>query len=64
MGLQKQSQTLTCEATRLSQQLQMLQKDVQDKQQLHKHTREMYAAHLQEQQATVEVYTSHCNFNA
>lgn len=38
-ALQKQSQTLTAETTRLSQQLQMLQKDVQDKKQLHKHTR-------------------------
>ncbi|KAL3146952.1 hypothetical protein ABBQ38_014921 [Trebouxia sp. C0009 RCD-2024] len=63
LALQKQSQTLTCEAARLSQQLQMLQKDVQDKQQLHKHTRDLYSAHLQEQQATVEEYTSHCNYN-
>ena len=38
-ALQKQSQTLTAEAARLSQQLQMVQKDMQDKQQLHKHTR-------------------------
>ena len=38
-ALQKQSQTLTAEAKHLSQQLQMLQKDVQDKQQLHKHTK-------------------------
>ena len=35
-ALQKQSQTLTAEAQHLGQQLQMLQKDVQDKQQLHK----------------------------
>ena len=38
-ALQQQSQTLTAEAQHLSQQLQMQQRDVQDKQQLHKHKR-------------------------
>lgn len=38
-ALQTQSRTLTAEANRLSQQLQMLQKDMQGKQQLLKHTR-------------------------
>lgn len=38
-ALQQQSQSLTAEAQHLSQQLQMLQRDVHDKQQLHKHTR-------------------------
>ncbi|DBB18755.1 TPA: hypothetical protein ACH3X3_000360 [Trebouxia sp. C0006] len=56
--LQKQSHIASLEAARLSQQLQLLQKDVEGKVQVQKQSRDMYAAHLKEQKSVLEEYTA------
>ncbi|KAL0045671.1 hypothetical protein WJX82_001249 [Trebouxia sp. C0006] len=58
LDLQKQSHIASLEAARLSQQLQLLQKDVEGKVQVQKQSRDMYAAHLKEQKSVLEEYTA------